>query len=277
MAEENNIQNEDFSIYNGEGTELRKAQLCMLEIMKEIDKVCKRHGIPYWLDFGTLLGAVRHGGFIPWDDDADITIFKEDSRRLEQYLIEELPERYYVFSEKTDRKYKHTGYFRIVDRKTQMLRPGQDVKEVTDDGNGVAVDIFNIERGSVSFKRTMNKLHGRARRRITGEIKDGFINKALAYCIYPITYAVISAYRAVMALLPGNRYIYNIPNCVVKQMFSQRYKKYILPEKNIMFEGYKFSAPGNTHEMLKETYGDYMRIPPKEKREMHSVFIRVLD
>ena len=58
---------EDYSKYNGEGTQLRKAQLCMLNILVEIDKICRKHNIPYWLDSGTLLGAVRHGGFIPWD------------------------------------------------------------------------------------------------------------------------------------------------------------------------------------------------------------------
>ena len=67
---------EDFSKYNGEGTMLRKAQLRMLDILVEVDKVCKRHNIPYWVDYGTLLGAVRHGGFIPWDDDLDISMME---------------------------------------------------------------------------------------------------------------------------------------------------------------------------------------------------------
>lgn len=57
---------------------LRKCQLRQVEILEEIDKICKRHGIGYWLDGGTLLGAVRHGGFIPWDDDIDIAMTLTD-------------------------------------------------------------------------------------------------------------------------------------------------------------------------------------------------------
>ena len=69
---------EDFSKYNGEGTMLRKAQLRMVDILVAIDKVCRDNGINYWIDYGTLLGAVRHKGFIPWDDDIDICVLTED-------------------------------------------------------------------------------------------------------------------------------------------------------------------------------------------------------
>ena len=58
--------------FNPDGSSLRNHQLRMLEMLKYIDGVCKKHNISYWLSSGTLLGAVRHGGFIPWDDDLDI-------------------------------------------------------------------------------------------------------------------------------------------------------------------------------------------------------------
>lgn len=85
---------EDFSKYNGEGTTLRKAQLRMLDILIEVDKICRKHNIPYWLDSGTLLGAVRHGGFIPWDDDMDICVMRKDYKLLKKYLSEELSDKF---------------------------------------------------------------------------------------------------------------------------------------------------------------------------------------
>ena len=61
---------------------LRTCQLKQLSILEETDRICRKHNIPYWLDGGSLLGAMRHGGFIPWDDDIDIAMRKEDLERF---------------------------------------------------------------------------------------------------------------------------------------------------------------------------------------------------
>lgn len=79
------ISNEDFSVYNGENTILRKAQLRMLEILVQVSSICDKHSIPYWIDYGTLLGAVRHNGFIPWDDDLDISILKKITLNFQKF------------------------------------------------------------------------------------------------------------------------------------------------------------------------------------------------
>lgn len=263
---------EDFSVYNGEGTELRKAQMRMVDILMEIDKVCRRHDIPYWLDFGTLLGAVRHGGFIPWDDDLDITIFKKDNRRLMSYLEKELPQQYYVFHERTK-----TGYFRVVDRKSMVLRPGQDESAFDLEGNGLWVDIFNVEPATKAFKTKMNGIHGKAFRRIKRQINDGAAKRLASYLVYPFTSLTIALYRLFHLGGCKGRYIYNIPNFVVPQMFSQRHISQILPTSDIEFEGRMFKCPHDTDAFLKETYKDYMTVPPKEKRQVHTVFVKVLE
>ena len=72
--------------------QLRRCQLKQLTILEEIDRICRKHNITYWLDGGTLLGAVRHGGFIPWDDDIDIAMPLDDARRFAQIAPGELRE-----------------------------------------------------------------------------------------------------------------------------------------------------------------------------------------
>ena len=70
--------------YNPDGSAIRDAQLHMLNILKCVDGICRKHNIPYWLSSGTLLGAVRHQGFIPWDNDIDIEMPVEDYKRFLQ-------------------------------------------------------------------------------------------------------------------------------------------------------------------------------------------------
>ena len=85
---------EDLSLYNPEGSELRRMQRKMLEILDAFDAICRKHSINYWLACGTLLGARRHGGFIPWDDDLDVTILLSDYKKLVSVLKEELPRQF---------------------------------------------------------------------------------------------------------------------------------------------------------------------------------------
>ena len=77
--------------FNPEGSLLRRMQHRMTEMLGEIDKICRRHNLKYWLCSGTLLGCVRHGGYIPWDDDLDIEMLREDYEKLLKILPEELP------------------------------------------------------------------------------------------------------------------------------------------------------------------------------------------
>ena len=77
---------------------LRACQLKQLSILEEVDRICKKHGIGYWLDGGSLLGAVRHGGFIPWDDDIDVSMPLDDFRKFTE-LARELPGSFALQSE----------------------------------------------------------------------------------------------------------------------------------------------------------------------------------
>src|SRR3954462_2787350 len=108
---------EDFSIYNPEGSDLRRTQMRLLEMLDVFVGICNRHNINYWLVCGTLLGAKRHGGFIPWDDDLDVAILQRDHEKLVSILKDELPEDLKLQTKVTDKKYWY--YFpRIRDMKS---------------------------------------------------------------------------------------------------------------------------------------------------------------
>ena len=96
---------EDFSRYNGVGTPLYQAQQRMLEILKVVDEIFRRNNIHYWVDAGTLLGTVRHHGFIPWDDDVDVSVPQKEYARAREVLIKELPSAYVFVDTQTDQNY----------------------------------------------------------------------------------------------------------------------------------------------------------------------------
>ena len=106
--------------YNPDGSLLRRQQMRMLEILLEVDRICKQHHIPYWLSSGTLIGALRHNGFIPWDDDLDIEMLRSDYLRLMQVLPEELPEWLVLQNDETDPNYFYF-YAKVRDRRSRML------------------------------------------------------------------------------------------------------------------------------------------------------------
>ncbi len=94
-------------------TSIKQAWATELDVLKEIDKICKRYNIKYFADAGTLLGAVRHGGFIPWDDDIDIVMFREDFESFLEKAKDELPEEYTIHDYKQKENY-HNFSVKIV-------------------------------------------------------------------------------------------------------------------------------------------------------------------
>jgi lipopolysaccharide cholinephosphotransferase len=255
---------EDFSNFNGEGTILRKAQLRMLDILVEIDNICRKHKINYFLDGGTLLGAVRHKGFIPWDDDIDILVFKHDYKKLRKLLIAELPEQYF-FSDWTTDKYHYDNYGRVKDTKSVFpysLFKKQKVQ-------GVYVDVFTCSivysgkmRRFVNFFyiRMFRELHHYGDVRYSSRIRR-IINYSISVIAIPFVYS-LTLFHKILALTKRKRlmsYDYITNNFIYPEEF-------LLPAKEIEFEGKIFKCMNNYDKYLTVLYGDYMQLPPLEKR-----------
>ena len=122
---------------------LREIQLCQLDILKEVAGICDRNGIPYWLAAGTFLGAVRHSGFIPWDDDVDIYMKYDDLKRFKKICKKELSEKYFYQDHQTDMA-SHWIFAKIRANGTSMSEQyGKDGMHA-DYHEGVWIDIFPL-------------------------------------------------------------------------------------------------------------------------------------
>ena len=249
---------------------LRACQLKQLRILKEIDTVCQRNHISYWLDGGTLLGAVRHGGFIPWDDDIDIAMDYKDMKRFEALAPHELPDWLFLQSPKTD-PHIQEQMVKVRDMNSLYIEKGDNFFE--EYSKGIYVDIFPFEA------------HPDIPKSWTKRLAKG-ITKSISILHRPHTYSLravaeffwfggkLLLYKGIWRMLaltyPSSRYA-NIPSMNGYGITHDR--QTVLPLSTIQFEDAQFPAPHNPDQYLRNIYGNYMEIPPVEKRHFHSVFI----
>ena len=262
-------QKEDFSRYNGEGTPLRKAQLRMVEILKEVDGIFRRNNIDYWIDAGTLLGAVRHGGFIPWDDDVDISLRREDYDRAREALQKELPKSMVFVDWTTDKNY-FDACGRVKSRNSHVDLPIYRFQKE----QGIWVDIFPMET-LATYKEKLwgEKIFGKVFRHAHNEglaVKKSrlayWLTRFLALLLYPMGYMIISFFRY-RGRKHANVITYGFALCTV---YPKHQPEWIFPTQDIEFENLVVRAPHDYKSYLTEFYGNYMQIPPKEKRVVHS-------
>lgn len=264
--------NEDFSRYNGEGTTLRKAQLRLLEILVEVDRICKKHNIPYWLDGGSALGAVRHGGFIPWDDDVDIALLREDYLKLIKILPHELSDKYALQNRETEPKF-HMLYSRIVD-KNSFVDYGEKRVVIRKEFKykGLFLDVFYIEKGNLIIKNTLDRLYYMSFKiKYRNDLNYSRKSRVLANIVYPITCVLVYAYRIMSKLLSGKKLMFGFG---IPFMREFRYDE-IFPPKPILFENISVMGVRKEKDYLKRYYGEYLEIPSVENRKTHAEYIEV--
>jgi len=261
---------EDFSKYNGEGTTLRAAQLRLLEIMKEFDKICKKYNLPYILDSGTCLGAVRHGGFIPWDDDVDIGMWHKDYKKLLKILSKELSNNYFLQTIKTDKNY-HRMFAKITDKNSKTIYKNNYIRKNLI-FNGISIDIIPIEKCcSKKIQKVINYFYTASLIHIRANTEKP-IKKLISFIIYPLFKLFTQIFRFFSLFSSKEKICYSLGTGFNhKLQYSNCF-----PPKPMVFEGYTFCGPAKPHEYLADLYGeDYMNLPPKEDRFTHSISIEL--
>lgn len=262
---------EDFSVYNREGTVLRRAQMRMLDILIEFDAICRKHDISYWIDYGTLLGAVRHHGFIPWDDDLDVSILREDYKKLFHVLETELSSDFVCQDWRNEKKLK-MKCLKIRDKKSYYNEPNSTKGELN--YQGIFIDVFPIEKiPPVKIRKFVSDLYGKSfrhKRRLTKSNAKYF----QAVALWPLAICLQEGARFLAYILKSKKIanIYGGLNFQCTHLIDD-----VFPLKEIAFEGKLFYAPANYDQYLRDIYNDYMQIPPVDKRAVHATEIVFLE
>jgi len=263
---------EDLSFYNAEGTTLRKAQMIMLQILITFDAICKKNNIPYWLSGGTLLGAKRHKGFIPWDDDLDVEVLQSDYQRLLSVLERELPSDMRLQTKKTDKNYIFE-FAKIRDTKSYFAEDQNEKHHFR--YNGIFIDIFPVEAClSLCLKHKFDRIRIRyTNRKFSKNFFGRCFNTAIG-ALLPLYYLYKYTARFLCKLLKIKRYSLS-PGIF---FYNTRNIDKVFPLKTIEFEGHRFNCPYDTDAYLKSLYGEeYMIAPPFEERLIHASKIEIYE
>ena len=257
---------------------LRRIQLIQLDMLKEVDRICRKLGIRYNIIAGTLLGAVRNGGFIPWDDDADVAMLRDEYDRFVTACRVELNTDKYYFQDHTVTPGYRWGYGKLRRKDSVFLRENQEMMPYE---QGIFMDIFPLD-----------------------SVPDKYIPRALknaeCFCVRKTLYSPVGA---VASKSPVSRAVYrmlsNIPEERVLAYYDGMIKRakrkktdhvriLMFPTPNrsysylrawyeesedIMFEGARFSAIKDHDGYLTFKYGEYMKLPPVEERKIHPVTV----
>lgn len=247
--------------------ELKSIQL---HILKAADRFCRQNGINYWLDYGTLLGAVRHQGYIPWDDDIDIGMMRAD---YEKFCSEfnGFSRRYQVLCLENDTGFIYP-YAKVVDTETVLFEPDENGYRIS-----VNIDVFPYDNAPDDIKK-QNRMHAvkdillalNSLRTYYGRPNGGCLRRMLIAIarvvlkVFPRCYftkKIITHARKYEEMKTGA-----IGNFTTYPKAAGNRRIFKSLTKSI-FEGSAYPVPGGWNEWLMLLYGDYMELPPADKRK----------
>ncbi len=259
---------------------VKEIQNVQLNILKELAEVCEKNGLRYYLAFGTCLGAVRHKGFIPWDDDIDVLMPVEDVDKLLK-MQNEFSENYFIQSRHTDKNYQSIAV-RIRDNNTTCI---EKEEEGLDINHGIYIDIYPY------FSSPNSKIG------LLFNIWRSYIYRTLVAGREPYNHGRILKIgsKILLTLYQGEKrerkiqkMEYKLRNVTngkeILDYFGQDItlfsaitydQKWFDIPKKIEFEGYYFNAPTEPEKYLAKRYGDFMKLPPLEEQKKHHSYVMV--
>lgn len=239
-----------------------RVQRRLLEMADVTSSILDRNRVKYFITFGTLLGSVRHGGFIPWDDDFDLMLFDDEYERALECLRNELPPDMIVHDRETDPIY-WPGWSRIRDIHSTTIAklwPDDNAYKYT----GINLDLYRVKvvkRGDVELYRKKEHIEFIVRKHTSGILDDSsYENK---FNLWTAEYAELLKSRIHDSHSEEDVVAFVTPDFVSQEMSS------IFPLRKYRFEGQEYWGPNDSDVVLRHMFGDYMEIPAYEKRRAH--------
>lgn len=248
---------------------IEELHVILLDMAKAFHAICEEEGIPYYMIGGTLLGAVRHKGFIPWDDDMDFGVPRSYYDRLKDVLCEKLPDCYSVLTE--DDGIVASGFFKIVDNRTIQSHQWDEDSEKQ---FGVNIDIFPLDRVKNKWKRKLIdillKIQGY---KLFDATERPFLKRVAARIVKFLFFwqkrdgmtTFIEKYLVEKdgSFITNNYGIYGSRETVPADYFGK--------PTTMVFEDTQLCGVEKPHDYLSSIYGEYMKLPPKEKQHIHII------
>lgn len=255
---------------------LRQLQLIQLEMLIEVDRICKKCDIHYNIIAGTLLGAVRHGGYIPWDDDADVAFLRSEYEKFREACKTELDVTRFYFQDHRNTDGYRWGYGKLRRKETVFLREHQEHMPYE---QGVFIDIFPLDGVPNNYiKRGWHNFQCFCIRKIlwseVGKVADKNCWRRKWYnLLSKIPVKLVFLYYQYL-IQNGNKRRTQMVRILLFPTPNNKYglyRKWFEESINIEFEQYMLKGIQDYEEYLKFKFGDYMVLPPKEQQKIHPV------
>lgn len=244
----------------------RDLQLCMLEMIRDIDKICRKNNIEYYLSYGSCLGAVRHQGFIPWDDDFDIMLKYDQYQKFIQVCEDQLDKKKYFVQTPESEKNYYLSFAKIRNIKTTLIEEGNKNEDII---RGVYIDVFPLVGCPAGkLKRKLLEIN----RALVLSANRNIINNKFLYFIFKLILKIFgkesiinyctkqcikyncSDYSEVCSVFDGDSF-----------QIGKTTNKILGKPKYVQFENLKLPIPEHYDQYLTNIYGNYMKIPTHDE------------
>lgn len=254
--------------------DLKGHQYVALRILREVDRICRKNNLKYWITDGTLLGAIRHKGFIPWDDDIDIGILREDEERFIEIMKKELSKEFFLQTKETDPMTEWKEYIKIRDRYSKVIT---NIERLNHEGIWIDVFIFDKTKKNKILDYLLRKFPTKIYKTDVGLKKGVKIFLLKLFQLFRIE-SFKNLKEKIFIYISSKEENNSLIYYKGVDYWITYYIEDIFPLEEIEFEGYKFFKPKNHDNILKELYGkNYMELPPLNKRITHTLGVRLTE